>query len=97
MDENTLFEAASVTKPVFSFAVQRLAERGVIDLDKPLYLYLPYPDIEYDERYKLMTARHVLTHRTGFPNWRWMNEDGKLKSGLRREQVTIIPAKDLNT
>ena len=78
VDSNTLFEAASVTKPVFSFAVQRLAERGMIDLDKPLYLYLPYPDIAYDERYKLITARHVLTHRTGFPNWRWMNNDGKL-------------------
>jgi CubicO group peptidase (beta-lactamase class C family) len=78
VDDNTLFEAASVTKPVFAFAVQRLAERGVIDLDKPLYLYLPYPDIEYDDRYKVMTARHVLTHRTGFPNWRSMNEDGKL-------------------
>ncbi|GAA0536025.1 hypothetical protein GCM10009415_17200 [Chitinophaga japonensis] len=78
VDEHTLFEAASVTKPVFAFAVQRLAERGVIDLDKPLYLYLPYEDIAYDERYKLITARHVLTHRTGFPNWRWMNKDGKL-------------------
>ena len=78
VDANTVFEAASITKPVFSFAVQRLAERGIIDLDKPLYLYLPYPDIAYDERYKLMTARHVLTHRTGFPNWRWMNADQKL-------------------
>ncbi|MGC4034814.1 MAG: serine hydrolase [Chitinophagaceae bacterium] len=78
VDSNTLFEAASVTKPVFSLAVQKLAERGVIDLDKPLYLYLPYPDIAYDERYKLMTARHVLTHRTGFPNWRYMNPDGRL-------------------
>lgn len=78
VDENTLFEAASVTKPVFSFAVQRLAERGIIDLDKPLYLYLPYPDIAHDDRYKLITARHVLTHRTGFPNWRSMNADGKL-------------------
>ncbi len=78
VDETSLFEAASITKPVFAFAVQRLAERGEIDLDKPLYLYLPYKDIENDERYKLITARHVLTHRTGFPNWRWMNEDGKL-------------------
>lgn len=78
VDSNTLFEAASITKPVFAFAVQRLAERGIIDLDKPLWLYLPYPDIEHDERYKLITARHVLTHRTGFPNWRWMNADGKL-------------------
>jgi CubicO group peptidase (beta-lactamase class C family) len=78
VDSTTLFEAASITKPVFAFAVQRLAERGIIDLDRPLYLYLPYKDIESDERYKLITARHVLTHRTGFPNWRWMNEDGKL-------------------
>ncbi|HTF28580.1 MAG TPA: serine hydrolase [Flavitalea sp.] len=78
VDSNTLFEAASVTKPVFAFAVQRLAERGVIDLERPLYQYLSYPDIAYDERYKLMTGKHVLTHRTGFPNWRWMNENGKL-------------------
>jgi len=78
VSDNTLFEAASITKPVFAFAVLRLAEKGVIDLDKPLYLYLPYKDIENDDRYKLITARHVLTHRTGFPNWRWMNQDGKL-------------------
>ncbi|MDX2070594.1 MAG: Nramp family divalent metal transporter [Haliscomenobacter sp.] len=78
VDENTLFEAASITKPVFAFAVLRLVEKGIIDLDKPLYQYLPNKDIEYDERYKLMTARHVLCHRTGFPNWRNQNKDGKL-------------------
>ena len=78
VNDSTLFEAASITKPVFAFAVERLAERGIIDLDKPLYEYLPYPDIAYDERYKLITAKHVLTHRTGFPNWRSMNESGKL-------------------
>ena len=78
VDGNTLFEAASITKPVFAFAVQRLADRGVIDLNKPLYEYLPYKDIEHDDRYKLITAKLVLTHRTGFPNWRWMNPDGKL-------------------
>lgn len=89
VNDNTLFEAASITKPVFAFAVQRLAERGVIDLDKPLHLYLPYKDIEYDDRYKLITARHVLTHRTGFPNWRWMNEDGKLN-------LKFTPGSDYN-
>lgn len=78
VDDNTLFEAASVTKPVFAFAVLRLVEKGMLDLDKPLYEYLPYEDIAYDDRYKLITARHVLSHRTGFPNWRWMNPDGKL-------------------
>jgi len=75
LNDSTLFEAASITKPVFGYAVHRLAERGVIDLDKPLYQYLPFKDIEYDDRYKLITARHVLTHRTGFPNWR---DGGKL-------------------
>ena len=89
VDGNTLFEAASVTKPVFAFVVQRLAERGVIDLDKPLYEYLPYPDIAYDERYKLITAKHVLTHRSGFPNWRWMNEDKKLN-------LLFVPGTDFN-
>jgi len=78
VEEHTLFEAASVTKPVFAYAVQRLMEKGLIDLDKPLYEYLPNKDIEQDERYKKITARHVLTHRTGFPNWRNMNADGKL-------------------
>jgi CubicO group peptidase (beta-lactamase class C family) len=45
-------------------------EDGLIELDKPLYKYLPNPDIEYDERYKKITARMVLSHRSGFPNWR---------------------------
>lgn len=89
VDSNTLFEAASVTKPVFSYAVLRLAERGVIDLDKPLYEYLPYEDIAYDERYKLITAKHVLTHRSGFPNWRSMNKDNKLN-------ILFTPGTDFN-
>ncbi|MEM8771213.1 MAG: serine hydrolase [Pseudomonadota bacterium] len=70
VDETTIFEAASITKPVFGFAVLRLAERGVIDLDRPLYEYMPLKDIADDERHKLITARHVLSHQTGLPNWR---------------------------
>nr|WP_321236745.1 serine hydrolase [uncultured Psychroserpens sp.] len=78
VDDNTLFEAASITKPVFAFAVCRLVEKKIIDLDRPLYTYLPFEDIAHDERYKLITARHVLTHQTGFPNWAWMNPDRKI-------------------
>ncbi|MEM7368666.1 MAG: serine hydrolase [Bacteroidota bacterium] len=70
VEATTLFEAGSVTKAVFAYAVNRLAQKGIIDLDKALYQYLPYPDIEQDERYQLITARHVLSHQTGFPNWR---------------------------
>lgn len=69
VDTSTLFEAASVTKPVFAFAVNRLVERGEFDLDKPLHEYLPFEAISGDERYKLMTGRHVLIHTSGLPNW----------------------------
>jgi CubicO group peptidase (beta-lactamase class C family) len=72
--EATLFEACSLTKPVFALAVNRLVDRGVIDLDKPLYEYHAesshVADVRADERLQLITGRHVLAHRTGFPNWR---------------------------
>ncbi|AXT20062.1 hypothetical protein D7030_02780 [Flavobacteriaceae bacterium AU392] len=68
--EETLFEVASITKPVFAYAVLRLYEKGLIDLDKPLYEYLPFDIISDDEYSKLITARIVLSHQTGLPNWR---------------------------
>lgn len=67
--ENTLFEAASITKPVFAYVVHRLVEKGIIDLDKPLYEYLAFDELEGKEEYKLMTGRHVLRHLSGLPNW----------------------------
>ncbi|MEM7585287.1 MAG: serine hydrolase [Acidobacteriota bacterium] len=73
---DTMFEAASITKPTFGFAVMRLAERGAIDLDAPLHQSLAFPNIEGDERYRKMTARHVLSHRSGLPNWAWGGPGG---------------------
>ena len=78
VSDETIFDAASMTKTPFAFLVMRLAEKGILDLDKPLFTYLPYPDIAHDKRYKLITARMVLSHTTGFPNWRFFNKDGKL-------------------
>jgi len=78
VSNETIFDAASMTKTPFAFLVIKLAEKGILDLDKPLFTYLPNPDIAQDERYKLITARMVLTHTTGFPNWRRFNEDKKL-------------------
>ncbi len=68
---NTLFEAASITKPTFAFATLRLYEKGLIDLDEPLYKYLPFDDIKQDSSNyeKLLTARIILSHKTGLPNW----------------------------
>lgn len=69
VDDRTVFQAASLSKPVFAYAVLKLAEEGKLDLDTPLSKYLP-AYVENDDRASLITARHVLTHRTGFPNWR---------------------------
>jgi CubicO group peptidase (beta-lactamase class C family) len=70
IDENTLFEAASLSKPAFSYFVMKMVEEGLIDLDKPLYSYLPHSSIsaESQEDYQSITARMVLSHRSGFPN-----------------------------
>lgn len=68
--DDTVFEAASLSKPVFAYAALKLADTGKLDLDKPLSQYLDKPYIEGDDRLKLITARRVLTHTTGFPNWR---------------------------
>lgn len=67
--QKTLFESGSVTKSVFAFVVMRLVERGVLKLDQPLYELFPFEEVSRDERYKKITARHVLCHQTGLPNW----------------------------
>ena len=77
--EKTIFEGASMSKSVFAFFIMTYVEEGRLDLDKPLYEYLPYPDIAHDERYKTITARMVLSHRSGFPNWRENEPDKTLK------------------
>ncbi|HEX8492765.1 MAG TPA: serine hydrolase [Pyrinomonadaceae bacterium] len=70
VNDTTVFEAASLSKPVFAYAVLRLADSGKLDLDTPLVKYLPGAYVEDDERLNQITARMVLSHRTGFPNWR---------------------------
>jgi CubicO group peptidase (beta-lactamase class C family) len=72
---DTVFEAASLSKPVFTYGVLKLVDQGKLDLDTPLSSYLPKPYVP-DERVDKITARLVLSHRTGFPNWR--GSDGML-------------------
>lgn len=67
VDPKTVFEAASLTKPLVSFIALQLAEEGRLDLDAPLEsLCGPYvPD---DPRATTITPEHVLTHTSGLPN-----------------------------
>ena len=70
IDADTVFQAASASKPVFAYAVMKLCERGVMDLDTPLTKYTPERFLEGDPRLDLITARHVLSHTSGLPNFR---------------------------
>jgi CubicO group peptidase (beta-lactamase class C family) len=65
----TVFEAVSLGKPLFAYAVLRLVDAGRIDLDRPLYDYLPIADAD-NPRMRRVTPRHVLSHTTGLANWR---------------------------
>lgn len=77
--QESIFEAASLSKPLFAYFVMKQVEKGILDLDKPLYKYLPFSELEKDERYKSITARMVLSHTSGLPNWRNLdNEEGEL-------------------
>jgi CubicO group peptidase (beta-lactamase class C family) len=76
--EKSIFEAASLSKPVFAWFVMKMVDKGLLCLDTPLYKYMPYADIEHDDRYKLITARMVLSHQSGFPNWRFFPVDSGL-------------------
>lgn len=75
---NTIWNVASLTKPVTAIVALKLASSGKLNLDEPLYKYWTDPDIANDTNTKLLTARIILSHQTGFPNWRSMNESGKL-------------------
>jgi CubicO group peptidase (beta-lactamase class C family) len=77
VDDDTIFEAASLSKPVFAYAVLRLADAGKLDLDTPLVKYLA-GYVDNDNRLDLITARMVLDHTTGFPNWRPIGQPLKI-------------------
>ncbi|GMV97643.1 MAG: hypothetical protein AMXMBFR83_19990 [Phycisphaerae bacterium] len=70
VDSQTVFEAASMTKLPFTCVVLKLVEEGKLDLDRPLADYLDQPYMPYEPRHRLITARMVLAHHSGMPNWR---------------------------
>ena len=86
LTENSVMTAASFTKVAFAYLVMQLVQQGSLDLDKPVNQYFPKPLPEYpaykdladDPRYQRITARMLLSHTSGFPNFRWLNDDHKL-------------------
>ena len=63
----TLFEAASLSKPVLAVAIHDLVRNGQIDLDEPVARHI---DFTTDASTRTATPRHLLSHSSGLPNWR---------------------------
>ncbi len=84
---NSVVTSASLSKAAFATAVMRLVQKRQIDLDKPVVQYLPkplpdyprYADLRGDDRYQKLTLRILLSHTSGFPNWRAFEDDRKLR------------------
>jgi CubicO group peptidase (beta-lactamase class C family) len=70
VDEQTVFEAASVSKTVFAYMALKLCERGTLGLETPLTRYSKKRLLENDPRLDRVTPAHALSHTTGFPDWR---------------------------
>lgn len=68
VSSRTVFRAASLGKPMFSYLVLKLVDLGVISLDSRLAEVVDYAP--GDALAAEITAAHVLSHTTGFPNWR---------------------------
>lgn len=67
VDESTLFQAGSISKPVAALAIHKLAEEEKLELDTDVNTYLTdwkIEDSKYTENYKV-TLRGLLTHSAG--------------------------------
>ena len=59
---NTIWNVASMTKPITAIIALKLIDAGKWDLDEPIYKYYTDPDVANDPRAKLLTTRIILSH-----------------------------------
>ena len=69
VDENSVFQAASLSKPMFAYIVMKMVDKGEIDLDTPVAEYTDIDRFADKEMARKLTARIILSHQTGLPNW----------------------------
>lgn len=81
--QDAIYNVASLAKPVTALVALKLADRGIVDLDAPLPNHLLSAELRDHPFSRLLTARHVLTHRSGLPNWGHLAPNGRLTFEFR--------------
>src|SRR5574341_1048525 len=101
----TLFQAGSISKPIFALAVMRLVQDGQLDLDEDIHCYLSSWHVPANEGWQpRITLRQLLSHSAGltvhgFPGYQASEKVPTVKQVLSGEgpantakvQVNILP------
>ncbi|MBP6674978.1 MAG: beta-lactamase family protein [Vitreoscilla sp.] len=74
---DTVFEAASMSKPVLAMLALQLVDAKRLNLDQPMVAYGPEVLVPDQPGKRRVTARMLLSHTAGYPNWRPGGEEGE--------------------
>lgn len=78
ISNNSIYKVASLTKPITAFVVLKLIDEGEWILDEPVSKHFIDKDIANSKYLDELTTRHILSHQSGFPNWRYLTDNKKL-------------------
>ncbi|MBA8888299.1 CubicO group peptidase (beta-lactamase class C family) [Dokdonella fugitiva] len=78
VSRNTMFNTASLAKSITAETVLRLVAQDKVSLDEPIADHYVHPDLAGDPRYRQLTPRLILSHRSGLRNWEYEYKDKKL-------------------
>ena len=93
---NTLFPIASCTKSFTAVALGILADEGKLDWNKPIKEYMPDFQLFDEVATNTVTARDILSHRTGLPrhDFVWLFNDNDRES-IFKNMKYLKPSKTL--
>src|SRR5688572_30151777 len=73
ISSQTLFNVGSISKTFVAFGILQLAKDNKLSLDDDIYKY--FPDFKNSLIAKKVKIHHLLTHTSGLPDIRRVNED----------------------
>lgn len=95
VDNDTTYNAFSITKTFTALAILQLVEKGKIDLEKPIIQYLPF--FPYGNE---ITVKQLLNHSAGVPNpipLSWIHLDSEHQTFDRNSFFNTILEKNKET